>query len=551
MTAFPKADTVLVNGPIHVGLGHPRATALALWAGKVLATGTTPEIEPLIGPGTRVIDLKGRLATAGLFEAHLHLLPLGLTMMELDIRPRVTRTLDGLLDLIARKATMLQPGAWILARGYDQFELDVKRHPHRTELDRAAPDNPVYIVRACGHLSVANSLALTIAGIDENTPVPAGGAIEQVNGSLTGLMAENGRDRVKAVIPPPTDAELVDAIERAGRYCNSFGITSVMDAAVGMRAQFREIGAYRTAQRVGRLPVRTNMCLLGGHNGIAEECAAQGLVTGAGDDWLSVGPVKIFTDGSAGGRTAAMGAPYLGEPETQGIFCLSDDEMNHLTLDYHALGYQLAVHAIGDAAIEQTLNAMEAALLAHPDPGRRHRIEHCGFNSAAQIARMVRLGIEPAPQPVFIRDFGDLYVSVLGEKRAAASYPMRDWITAGLRPSASSDAPVCDANVFPNFHAMLTRQTARGTVIGADQAMSIEEVIAAYTEFGAYANRCEEHRGRLLPGMAADVAVFSRDLRTATPDEILNGTSCDLTILDGRIVHDATGESGGMPAHAA
>lgn len=539
MPSLPHADLVLQNGPVYLGLKEGYASAVALWAGKVLATGTPADMAPLIGPGTKVIDLAGRMATPGLYEAHLHLLPLGLTMKELDIRPRFVRTLDGLLEMIAQAAAKARPGEWILARGYDHFELDVKRHPHRTELDRAAPDNPVYIVRACGHLSVANSLALKLAGVDETTPVPAGGAIEQVNGVLTGLMAENGRDPVKKVIPDPTDEELVAAIERAGRYCNTFGITSVMDAAVGMRSRYREVAAYRTAQRTGRLPVRTNMCLLGGHNGIVEQCFADGLVTGAGDDWLSVGPVKIFTDGSAGGRTAAMSLPYLGEPETKGIFCLTDAEMDALTRDYHAKGYQLAVHAIGDAAIEQTLNAMESGLNDHPDADRRHRIEHCGFNSKEQIARMVRLGIEPVPQPVFIYDFGDLYLSVLEADRVEACYPMRDWIAAGLKPAASSDAPVCDANIWPNIYTMLTRKTARGTVISPGQTLTIDEVISAYTEFGAYVNRCEDSRGRLLPGMAADVAIFSRDLSTATPEQLLHETRCDMTIIAGKVVYEA------------
>ena len=539
MPSLPHADLILQNGPVYLGLKEGYASAVALWAGKVLATGSAADMAPLIGPGTKVIDLAGRMATPGLYEAHLHLLPLGLTMKELDIRPRFVRTLDGLLEMIAQAAAKAKPGEWILARGYDHFELDVKRHPHRTELDRAAPDNPVYIVRACGHLSVANSLALKLAGVDEKTPVPAGGAIEQVNGVLTGLMAENGRDAVKKVIPDPTDEELVAAIERAGRYCNSFGITSVMDAAVGMRSRYREVAAYRTAQRTGRLPVRTNMCLLGGHNGIVEQCFADGLVTGAGDDWLSVGPVKIFTDGSAGGRTAAMSLPYLGEPETTGIFCLTDAEMDALTRDYHAKGYQLAVHAIGDAAIEQTLNAMENGLNDHPDADRRHRIEHCGFNSKEQIARMVRLGIEPVPQPVFIYDFGDLYLSVLQADRVEACYPMRDWIEAGLKPAASSDAPVCDANIWPNIYTMLTRKTARGTVISPDQTLTIDEVISAYTEFGAYVNRCEDSRGRLLPGMAADIAIFSRDLSSATPEQLLHETRCDMTIIAGKIVYEA------------
>jgi predicted amidohydrolase YtcJ len=536
-----KADTILTNGAVLIGAADGVAEAVALWNGHVLATGKASEMSALKGASTRVIDLAGRLAMPGLHEAHMHLLPLGLMMADVDVRPRFARTLDDLLKAIKAKADTLKPGEWVLARGYDQFELDVKRHPHLSELDAVAPNNPVYLVRACGHLSVVNTMAFEMAGVTTETPVPQGGAIEQVQGRLTGLLAETGRDPIKKVLPAPSPEMLVAAIERAGRYCNRFGITSCMDAAVGMRAGYDEIIAYRQAALSGRMPIRTNQCLLGGPGGIAERCFAEGLVTGFGDAMLSVGPVKIFTDGSAGGRTAAMSSTYLGEPETLGLSLLTDAEMNEWTLDYHAKGYQLAIHAIGDAAIEQTLRAMEKALARYPDPHRRHRIEHCGFNTDDQMTRMRAAGIEPAPQPVFIHDFGDLYVSVVGETRAHQSYPMRTWLKRGFKPSASSDAPVCDANPFPNIYTMLTRKTSRGTVIGADETLTIIEALQAYTEFGAYANRCEQHRGKLLPGMAADIAVFSRDMLSATPEQIRDETTCDLTLLGGQPVHDAHG----------
>jgi predicted amidohydrolase YtcJ len=540
--SLPKADTILTGGKVFIGADEGLAEALALWKGKVLATGPAAEIDALRGPETRVIDLRGRMATPGLFEAHLHLLPLGLMMADVDVRPRFARTLDDLLKAIKAKADSLKPGEWVLARGYDQFELDVKRHPDRSELDAAAPNNPVYLVRACGHISIVNSRALELAGVTTDSPVPQGGAIEQVQGRLTGLLAETGRDPIKAVLPEPSEEQLIAAIERAARYCNQFGITSCMDAAVGMRAKYAEILAYRAAVVQGRMPIRTHQCLLGGPGGIVERCFSEGLVTGLGDDRLMVGPVKIFTDGSAGGRTAAMTMPYRGEPPTTGLFLLTDDEMDALTLDYHQKGYQLAVHAIGDAAIEQTLHAMEQALAKHPDPDRRHRIEHCGFTSQDQMRRMKAAGIEPVPQPVFIHDFGDLYASVVGDERAAASYPLRSWIEQGFRPAASSDAPVCDADPFPNFYSMLTRKTARGTVIGGDETVTMTQAIQAFTEFGAYVNRCEAHRGKLLPGMAADVAVFSRDLLAATPEEVRDDTRCDLTLLGGEPVHDRLGQ---------
>jgi predicted amidohydrolase YtcJ len=538
------AETVLRNGTVWCGRQEGRVQAVALWGGRILATGSDADIEPLIGPDTRVIDLRGRLATPGLIDAHLHLLPYGLGMIEVDVRPKVASTLDDLLGRIKARADQLGPGKWVLARGYDQFKLDVKRHPWREELDRVAPDNPVYLVRTCGHISICNSKAFELAGVTAATPSPPGGLIEVQNGQLTGLLAEYGRDPIRKVLPTATDSDLVAGIERAGRYLNSFGITSCMDAAVGMHSHFREINAYFTAERTGRLPVRTSMCLLGdpGPKSIVPDAHRAGLVTGVGHDMLRVGPVKIFTDGSAGGRTAWMSEPYLGEDKTCGVACQTDEVLDEYVMDYHRKGYQMAIHAIGDAAIEQVLSAYEKVLAAEPDADRRHRIEHCGFLSADHIARMQSAGIYPAPQPVFIYDFGDLYYSVLGTARPDASYPMRGWLNAGLKPSASTDAPVCDANPFPNIYTMLTRKTGKGTVVGGQERLTIDEVLQAYTEFGAFAEKAEARKGRLAPGLLGDVAVFSRDMTRATPEEILEDTRCDITVRGGAVVFDRHGE---------
>jgi predicted amidohydrolase YtcJ len=538
------AETVLRNGTVWCGRQEGTAEAVALWGGRVLATGSNDDIAPLIGPGTKVVDLRGRLATPGLIDAHLHLLPYGLTMLEVDARPQSAPTLEALLALIKARAEALGPGKWVLARGYEESKLDVKRPPWREELDAVAPDNPVYLVRTCGHISICNSRAFELAGITAQTPAPPGGLIEVQNGKLTGMLAEYGRDPIRKVLPAASDEDLVSAIERAGRYLNTFGITSCMDAAVGMHSHFREIGAYFAAERSGRLPVRTSMCLLGdpGPKSIVPEAFAAGLVTGTGHDMLRVGPVKIFTDGSAGGRTAWMTQPYLGEDKTLGVSCQTDAVLDETVMDYHRKGYQMAIHAIGDAAIEQVLSSYEKALAAAPDADRRHRIEHCGFLSDDHMARMKAAGVYPAPQPVFIYDFGDLYYAVVGTERADASYPMRGWFNAGLKPSASTDAPVCDANPFPNIYTMLTRKTGKGTVLGGQEALTIVEVLQAYTEYGAFAEKAEAKKGRLAPGLLGDVAVFSRDMMTATPEEILEDTHCDLTIRGGEIVFDRHGE---------
>ena len=534
-----QADIVLRNGPIWCGREEGVVEALAIFRDKVLAAGSDAEIRPLIGPKTRVIDLKGRLATPGLNDSHLHLVSLGMTMGWVDSKPESAPTLEALLGAISARAAQSKPGEWILSRGYDQTKLDTGRHPYREELDRAAPNNPVMLVRACGHIAICNSEALRLGGIDETSPTPQGGLIEQQNGRLTGLLAENARAPVQAAIPAATEEDIIAGIERGGQYLLSLGITSCMDAAVGQKGGFREIAAYHRAKRDGRLPVRTWLTLLGDDGrSIVPECYAAGLISGTGDEMLMIGGVKLFLDGSAGGRTAWMTEPYLGDDKTTGVWMWEDAELERMVLDAHRKGYQLVCHAIGDAAIEQLITAYEKALAAYPDPDRRHRIEHCGFSTPAQHERMVKAGIYPCPQQVFIHDFGDAYVKVLGPERAMPSYPFRTWFDLGLKPATGSDAPVCDPNPFPNFHTMLTRETWKGTVMDAAQRVSIEEALQAYTEFGAFSQKQEKVKGRLAPGFLADVAVFSRDLLSAAPADILKDTRCDLTILGGEVVYE-------------
>ena len=317
---------------------------------------------------------------------------------------------------------------------------------------------------------------------------------------------------------------------------NELGFTAVMDANVGMAAGLREVAAYRTAHATGRLPVRTWVCLAGNPEGIADQAWAEGLRPNDGDDMLRFGAMKVFADGSAGGLTAAMHEPYL--QGGTGVFCFPEPTMHALLDRYHREGWQLAIHAIGDAAIEQVLSGMEAAdTQTHPVAGRRHRIEHCGFLSPAQMARMAARGIEPVPQPVFMYEFGDLYVTNLGEPRAAAAYPMRSWLEAGQNPAASSDAPVSSTDPFQNLYTMVTRRTNKGTAIGPHEAITLEQAVHCLTWCGAYTQFAEDRRGRLRPGFHADVTVLSQDIFSQTP-ETLRDTQADLVLLDGRPVFD-------------
>ncbi|MBD9372939.1 amidohydrolase [Rhizobium sp. ARZ01] len=534
-----QADTILYNGVIWRGFDEGTTDALAIWGDKVLAVGSNDEILSLKGERTKLIDLKGQFATPGLNDSHLHLISLGLTLNWIDATPKSAPTLESLLDAIKKQVAILPAGTWIRARGYDQTKLDVGRHPHKSELDAVAPNHPVMVVRACGHVSIFNSEAFRLAGVDESTPVPEGGLIEQKNGVLTGMVAENAQGLVRAAIPDPDEDMMVDAIEAGGNLLLSYGITSVMDAAVGQVAGFNEIRAYHLAKLKNRLPVRTWLTLLGDPGvSVVPQCYEAGLVTGVGDDMLTVGAVKLFLDGSAGGRTAWMTKPYLGDDDNHGVQILTDEALQELVLDAHSKGYQLACHAIGDGAIEQLITAYEKALEAMPDPDRRHRIEHCGFSSEAQHKRMAKAGIYPCPQQVFIYDFGDAYVSVLGEERALSSYPLKTWMDLGFKPATGSDSPVCHPNPFPNVYSMLTRKTGKGTVMDAKERVTIERALQAYTEYGAFSQKMEKVKGKLVPGQVADIAVFSRNMLTAAPEEILDGTECVLTIRGGEVVFE-------------
>jgi hypothetical protein len=335
---------------------------------------------------------------------------------------------------------------------------------------------------------------------------------------------------------------MVDAIERASLHLASLGFAAATDMNVGMTAGMAEISAYETAKRNGRLPLRLWQVLAGNPEGIAADAWAAGLRPMAGDDSLRWGAVKVFADGSAGGLTAAFSEPYLASAGGgTGVFTFPDETIHALLKLHHEQGWQLDIHAIGDAAIEQVLRGMEAAdSPAHPFTGRRHRIEHCGFVTRDQRRRMLARGILPVPQPVFMYEFGDLYVRNLGMARAEAAYPMKTWLDEGHHPAASSDCPVSTVDPFINLYTMLTRRTNKGSVLGEAERLTLAEALHCYSWCGAYTQFAEDRRGSLAPGMQADVAILSCDIFTLDAEEILS-VQVDATLRDGAPIFDRHG----------
>ncbi len=525
------ADVILTGGRIFRGLHAGFTEALSLRDGRVLALGDAAL--DTAGPTTRRIDLGGRVAIPAFNEAHMHLLPLGLTLRQVQLRASEVRSHAEITTRIRTTAAATPPGEWVLGWGYDHGALDQQRHPTVTELHRAAPNNPVFIMRTCGHMGVANSAALREAGIGHNTPDPEGGVIERRDGALTGLIQERALTLIQRAMPKPSQAWMIDAIEAAGQHLAARGFASATDMNVGMTAGLDEITAYQSARPLQRMW----LVLAANPEGIAEAAAMQ--PWRPGDDpqaMLRWGGAKVFADGSAGGLTAAFFEPYL--QGGTGVFTFPTETMHALLARYHTLGWQLDIHAIGDAAIEQVLTGMEAA---GATPDRRHRIEHCGFVTRDQRRRMLARGIIPVPQPLFMYEFGDLYARNLGAARAEAAYPMRSWLDEGHHPSASSDAPVCTTDPFLNLFTMVTRETNQGTVLGADQRLTIEEAVHCATWCGAYSTFAETTRGTLEPGMDADIAVLSQDI-FGCPPEALPITRADITLRGGIAIHDRHGE---------
>lgn len=543
-----SADIIFTGGSVFRGLSSGMAEALAVSAGRVMAVGARAEIEALAGPQTRRVAMDGRLAIPAFHEAHMHLLPFGLGLSMVNLRAEEVRTLEEARRRLREAAEATPRGQWVMGWGYDHGALDIGRHPTVGELDAAVPDHPLLIMRTCGHMGVANSAALRAAGIGHNTPDPEGGVIERRGGQLTGLIQERALSLIKAAMPDPDEGRMVNAIEAAGRHLAALGFASATDMNVGMSGGLAEIAAYERAAREGRCLQRMWQVLAGNPEGIADAAWEAGLRpwtpnSGAGGDDpdapLRWGAVKVFADGSAGGLTAAFFDPYEAKAGGgTGVFTFPTETIHALLEKFHAQGWQLDIHAIGDAAIEQVLTGMEAA---GATPERRHRIEHCGFVTRDQRRRMKARGILPVPQPVFMYEFADLYLRNLGRPRVESAYPMKTWLDEGHHPSASSDAPVSTPDPFVNLFTMVTRKTNQGTVFGPEERLSIQEALHCYTWCGAYSSFAEEQRGTLEPGMDADIAILSQDITALAPEEYL-GVRCDVTLRGGIALHDRHGE---------
>ena len=540
-------DLVLVNGRVRTmdAVGTV-GTALAVRDGRVVAVGADNEVRALAGEGTMVADLGGRVVYPGLIDAHNHLLMTGEMLRE--VRLYDCRSIAEVVGKVAERVRQSPPGAWVVGRGWDESLLAEGRHPNRHDLDPVSPDNPVVIHRVWNKL-VCNSAALAAAGIDRESPDPPAGVLysgsfeRDGEGNPTGLFRDRAKELISSHVPPPTEAEMVEAIGLACRAYNALGLTAIADP--GLYPE--QIRAYHRAAREGVLTVRSDLLLAAWgfgapetEEGLQERFVALGVTGGFGDDLLRLGGIKLMPDGGMSDRTARMLQPYLDDPDNFGQWVVAPDRLVELIRWVHDLGWAMDIHTCGDEAQQVVVEAYAAAQAANPQPRLRHRVHHAYFPTERALTAMAAHGIPAVVSSAFIANLGEGFVNSVGPERAARAMPMRTYLEAGVPLAGSSDSTVADFNPWVGIDAAVRRTTIPGRVLGPEEALTVAEAIRSYTAGGAFGMGREVDLGTLEPGKLADLIVLDRDPE-AIPAEELRSMRPVATMLGGRWVSGGLG----------
>ena len=521
-----KLDTIIENADIvTMDPARPRATRMGIWKGRVV--GLDEELDGLSAAET--IDLSGRCVIPGLIDGHTHNGITGLRMQSLDITE--CETPEEALDRIRAASKVKPTGEWLEVVGYDQrvFGRDITA----AELDAAAGDRKVWVRHISSHSSVVSSAVLRdVVGTDWGGPVPA-----------DGVLVEGDQDIVRAQRMPYSQREIETALVAAGRQCLSEGITMCIDAGIGAGMTSlgeAELGAYQALRERDELPQR--MQVMACTDALHPISAADqdgfrrgldlGMRTGFGDDWLSLGAMKLWLDGGMMVRSAAVTEPYAGTANT-GMLLMDEERVAQIVLEGQRAGWQLALHAIGDRAIDVALGAFEYAQQQLPGANPRHRIEHAGMIRPDQVARFGALGMAIGTQPCFLWYSGDDFVELVGRERIDWLYRGRSLIDAGVRLIGSTDRPL-PGDPLRGIQVMVDRRTPSGVVVGPGEHLTVDEALAAFTINAAWAAGREGDLGSLIAGKAADFVVLGASPYTVGPAQI-GEINVERTYIDGRL----------------
>ena len=534
--------TIYHSGQVFTG-ALPLQEAFIVADGKFVAAGTSADMLALREEGDALVDLSGRFVCPGFNDSHMHLLNYGNAMGVCDLSGDATSSLAALQQALTVFAAEQSDG-WIVGRGWNQdYFSPATGVPTRQDLDQVSTEQPVCIIRCCGHSLVVNTKALELLGYDENTPVPEGGAIERgADGKLNGVFVDTAMVLVQSRFPKPTKDDLKQKILAGAAALNAVGVTSCHsdDLCAFENISWREIlAALQELNAEKALTVRVYEQSQFTDVAGLQSFLDLGLTTGSGNEMFKIGPLKLVGDGSLGARSAYMSTSYADAPDEKGLAIFTQEQFNALISLANANGMDAAIHAIGDGILDMILDAFDHALRQHP---RAHRssIVHAQLTREDQLRRMKELGLCANVQTIFIDYDSHIVHARAGEQLASTSYAFRSMKELGIPVSNGTDCPVEKPNPMRGLQCAVTRQPLDGSLppYRPEEAFTVEEALQLYTSASAYASYEEDFKGQIKPGMAADFVILDRSPFDVPAQEIHRiRTLC--TFLGGKCVYCA------------
>ncbi len=539
-TANGKAETVIKNANIMtMDTERPKAQALAMAHGRFVAVGSNEDVEGLVGPGTKVLDLGGKTVLPGFIDAHIHVLNSGVRhVMAADCDlPTVAQVQAAL----GRRVEKTPAGRWVQGFKFDDTKTDRTpagrtpsndgRHLYRDDLDSVSTAHPILVAHRAGHVYYMNSAALEVAGFNDETPDPPGGRLgrDPGTGRLNGMIFERAIDPVRfGLIPVETEEVRREGLRTICGMLNRVGLTSVHDA----RVTAEEFQTYQDGKAAGELSLRVYALMWHPQFPALRDA---GIKSGLGDDRLRIGGIKMVADGAIATRTAYLSQPYEGTQCDHGILAMEQDEIEEQVMAMHRAGFQVCIHANGDVTIGMVLTAYEKAQQAHPRANARHRIEHCTLVNPDLLGRMKALGCIATPFCTYVYHHGEK-MRYYGEQRLEWMFAQRSFIDSGVVSTGATDYPPGPFEPLLGIQSCVTRTDSTGKEWGGNQKVSVEEALRLYTVNGAYASFEEDIKGSIETGKLADLVVLGSDPTQVDPFEIKD-IQVERTIVGGETVY--------------